>query len=104
MDFQITHYLVCIDSTEFQIRNFNTIFPPACLRQMAEKTPTTVDELVTGIDNMPRAKVTKYRAERFLDITRNYKYMIDSKYEIILSLCIMTESCKYTLRTNETVS
>jgi hypothetical protein len=46
---------------------------------MAEKTPITVDDMVSGIDNMPRAKVMKYKAERFLDITRNYKYMIDSK-------------------------
>ncbi|XP_071171242.1 uncharacterized protein [Mytilus edulis] len=72
-------------AAEYAVRNFVMIFPTNCLRQMAERTPTTVDEMVTGIDNMPRAKVTKYKAERFLDITRNYKCMIDSIEETIYS-------------------
>ncbi|XP_052100493.1 recQ-like DNA helicase BLM [Mytilus californianus] len=72
-------------AAEYGVRNFVMIFPTNCLRQMAERTPTTVDEMVTGIDNMPRAKVTKYKAERFLDVTRNYKYMIDSIEETIYS-------------------
>ncbi|XP_063432421.1 recQ-like DNA helicase BLM [Mytilus trossulus] len=72
-------------AAEYAVRNFVMIFPTNCLRQMAERTPTTVDEMVTGIDNMPRAKVTKYKAERFLDVTRNYKCMIDSIEETIYS-------------------
>lgn len=67
-------------AAEFNVRNFVTIFPVACLRQMAEITPSTVDQMVKEIDNMPRAKVTKYKADRFLDITRNYKFMIESMF------------------------
>ncbi|XP_062602937.1 recQ-like DNA helicase BLM [Saccostrea cucullata] len=63
-------------AAEHGLRNYATVFPILTLRQLAEKTPLTVDEMTASIDGLPKAKVNKYGAERFLEITKNYNLIL----------------------------
>lgn len=58
------------------------MFPILTLRQLAEKTPLTVEEMTEKVDGLPKAKVNKYGAERFLDITKNYHLIMSSKWQM----------------------
>ncbi|XP_062613336.1 recQ-like DNA helicase BLM [Saccostrea cucullata] len=65
-------------AAEHGLRNYATVFPILTLRQFAEKTPLTVDEMTASIDGLPKAKVNKYGAERFLEITKNYHLILSN--------------------------
>ncbi|XP_062567089.1 uncharacterized protein LOC134229355 [Saccostrea cucullata] len=65
-------------TAEHGLRNYVTVFPILTLRQLAEKTPLTVDEMTASIDGLPKAKVNKYGAERFLEITKNYNLILSN--------------------------
>lgn len=75
-------YIVCwfFLASEHGLRNYATVFPILTLRQLAEKTPLTVEEMTEKIDGLPKAKVNKYGAERFLEITKNYHLIMSSKF------------------------
>lgn len=61
---------------EHGVRNFVTIFPTASLREMAEKAPTSV-EAMKKVENLPEAKIKKYNAERFLEVTVKYNALYE---------------------------
>nr|XP_022333521.1 Bloom syndrome protein homolog isoform X2 [Crassostrea virginica] len=65
-------------ASEHGLRNYATVFPILTLRQLAEKTPLTVEEMTEKIDGLPKAKVNKYGAERFLEITKNYHLIMSN--------------------------
>lgn len=65
-------------AAEHGLRNYATVFPILTLRQLAEKTPLTVEEMTEKVDGLPKAKVNKYGAERFLDITKNYHLIMSN--------------------------
>lgn len=69
-------------AAEHGLRNYATVFPILTLRQLAEKTPLTVEEMTEKVDGLPKAKVNKYGAERFLDITKNYHLIMSSKWQM----------------------
>ncbi|OWF37785.1 Bloom syndrome protein-like [Mizuhopecten yessoensis] len=66
---------------EHGFKNVDRLFPLAMLRQLAEETPLTVDEMTDKIDNLPQYKVTKYGADRFLDITTKYCVLMSTAAE-----------------------
>jgi superfamily II DNA helicase RecQ len=74
-----TTAMYCITAAEHGVRNYATVFPILTLRQLAEKTPQTVEEMTQTIDGLPKAKVNKYGAERFLEITKTYHLILTSK-------------------------
>ncbi|KAJ8304560.1 hypothetical protein KUTeg_018143, partial [Tegillarca granosa] len=61
---------------EHGVRNFVTIFPTASLREMAEKAPISVESM-KKVENLPEAKIKKYNAERFLEITAKYNALYE---------------------------
>ncbi|XP_076443905.1 uncharacterized protein LOC143282199 [Babylonia areolata] len=65
-------------ATEHGSKNYALIFPNAMLWQLAEKTPLTVEEMKRDIDGLPEAKVNKYGAHRFLDVTTKFCVMLSS--------------------------
>lgn len=69
-------------AAEHGLRNYATVFPILTLRQLAEKTPLTVEEMTEKVDGLPKAKVNKYGAERFLGITKNYHLIMSSKWQM----------------------
>ncbi|XP_033749832.1 Bloom syndrome protein homolog isoform X2 [Pecten maximus] len=66
---------------EHGFKNVDRLFPLAMLRQLAEETPLTVDEMTSKIDNLTAYKVTTYGAHRFLDITTTYCVLMSSAAE-----------------------
>ncbi|XP_060083863.1 recQ-like DNA helicase BLM [Ylistrum balloti] len=66
---------------EHGFKNVDRLFPLAMLRQLAEETPLTVDEMTSKIDNLTEYKVTKYGADRFLDITTKYCVLMSTAAE-----------------------
>ena len=71
--------MTLITAREHNVKNVMNMFPPAMLRQLAEKTPLDVEEMATKIDNLPRHKIEKYGGDRFLRVTTKYYCMIASK-------------------------
>lgn len=67
---------------EHGVRNFVTIFPTASLREMAEKAPISVESM-KKVENLPEAKIKKYNAERFLEITAKYNALYESLEETV---------------------
>ncbi|XP_048737766.2 recQ-like DNA helicase BLM isoform X2 [Ostrea edulis] len=65
-------------AAEHGLRNYATVFPILTLRQLAEKTPQTVEEMTQTIDGLPKAKVNKYGAERFLEVTKTYHLILSN--------------------------
>ena len=59
-------------AAEHQVKNYALIFPESALKQLAERCPTTIQELVEQIDHFNYTKADKYRADRFLEITQKY--------------------------------
>lgn len=57
--------------------NFFNIFSHNLLRVMSEKLPTT-EEALLKVEGMTLNKLRQYKAERFLDITKNYAAMVEA--------------------------
>lgn len=66
---------------EHGFKNVDRLFPLAMLRQLAEETPLTVDEMTSKIDNLTSYKVNTYGAHRFLDITTTYCVLMSTAAE-----------------------
>ncbi|XP_005098478.1 Bloom syndrome protein homolog isoform X2 [Aplysia californica] len=59
-------------ATEHNFKNYALIFPESALKQLAQRTPITVEEMVDQIDHFNVTMVEKYKAQRFLEITLKY--------------------------------
>uniref|UniRef100_A0A1I8JJK7 ATP-dependent DNA helicase n=1 Tax=Macrostomum lignano TaxID=282301 RepID=A0A1I8JJK7_9PLAT len=57
------------------VKNYTNVFPTECLREIAERLPTTVTELLT-ITGMTQAKVENLGADKFLITTQDYLLLL----------------------------
>ncbi|PAA56315.1 hypothetical protein BOX15_Mlig015724g1 [Macrostomum lignano] len=59
------------------VKNYTNVFPTECLREIAERLPTTVTELLT-ITGMTQAKVENLGADKFLITTQDYLLLTET--------------------------
>ncbi|GFN80529.1 Bloom syndrome protein homolog [Plakobranchus ocellatus] len=63
-------------AAEHNMKNYALIFPESALKQLAQHTPITKEEMIEQIDHFNATIVEKYQAHRFLEITLKYSMEI----------------------------
>ena len=64
--------------------NWSTVFRANTLRQMAEKTPTNMEEL-REIEGITNNNIGRFGDDRMLDITAKFSVMISCKFSVMIS-------------------
>ncbi|CAG5118509.1 unnamed protein product, partial [Candidula unifasciata] len=59
-------------ASEHGVKNYALIFPESALKQLAQCTPITREEMIEQIDHFNATIIDKYQAHRLLDITLKY--------------------------------
>ncbi|RUS80873.1 hypothetical protein EGW08_011344, partial [Elysia chlorotica] len=59
-------------AAEHNMKNYSLLFPESALKQLAQCTPITKEEMIEQIDHFNATIVEKYQAHRFLEITLKY--------------------------------
>ncbi|XP_059159362.1 recQ-like DNA helicase BLM isoform X2 [Physella acuta] len=68
-------------AAEHNIKNYAVIFPESALKQLAQRTPITREEMIEQIDHFNATIIDKYQAERLLEITLKYSIELSALIE-----------------------
>ena len=67
------------------MKNYALIFPESALKQLAQHTPITKDEMIEQIDHFNATIVEKYQAHRFLEICLKYSMELTGEEELYVA-------------------
>ncbi|XP_055892664.1 recQ-like DNA helicase BLM [Biomphalaria glabrata] len=68
-------------AAENNVKNYALIFPESALKQLAQSTPITREEMIEQIDHFNATIIDKYQAHRLLDITLKFSLQLSALHE-----------------------